>query len=128
MANWTVEQLKNLRGLSADVMGTLGEGRIHIIPVSRGRRQEGYGSRITWEARLYRKGVMGPSPVTQGHLESLGLTTEEANRWANQTLKATSTLNKLYPALVQEIETKVREIQESLPAALPWKEEEISLQ
>lgn len=119
MPRWTIEQLKHLRELEADVSGPLGMGRIHIIPISKGGRDVGYGSRIVWDARLYRKGVMGPSPVTQAQLESLGLTVEEARRWVAQTEKATSTLNRLYPVLVPEIEARVKEIEAAVPAALP---------
>ena len=113
---WTVEQLRHLRELEATVTP---EVTIHIIPISKGGRDVGYGSQIIWDARIYKKGVMGPRPVTKEELEAVGVVPEEAARWVQQTLRATQTLNKLYPVLVPAIEEKVKAIQAVIPEALP---------
>ena len=116
MGRWTLEQLRHLRDLEAAITP---EVSIHIIPISRGSRGEGYGSTILWDARVYRKGVMGPRPVTEDELVGAGVSEEDARRWAAQTEKAVSTLNRLYPVLVPAIEAKVKAIEAAVPAALP---------
>ncbi len=116
MGKWTLEQLTHLRDLEAQV-STL--AKINIIPISKGGLDEGYGSSITWDARIYRKGVMGPRPVTELELVGAGVPEAEAAKWVAQTEKAVSTLNSLYPVLLPEIEARVRQIQAAVPAALP---------
>ncbi|MBA7645231.1 hypothetical protein ES703_52986 [subsurface metagenome] len=117
MANlWTLEQLKHLKDLEASVTPT---GTIHIIPISKGGLDEGYGSNLMWESRLYRKGLMGPLPVDADTLQAVGLSAEEAADWAARTDKAVTTLNRLYPVLVAGIAEKVEEIEAAIPAALP---------
>ncbi len=93
--------------------------KINIIPISKGGLDEGYGSSIIWDPRLYRKGVMGPRPVTEDELVAAGVSEEEAKRWAAQTEKAVSTLNRLYPVLLPAIAERVKEIEAAVPAALP---------
>jgi hypothetical protein len=115
MSRWTREQLRNLRELEAPVTP---EATIHIIPISRGGRDEGYGSSIMWDARLYKRGVMGPREVNQAELEAVGLSPEDAKDWAEKTLRASSTLNRLYPVIVPEIEARVKEIVEEMETPL----------
>lgn len=117
MANlWTLEQLKHLKDLEASVTPT---GTIHIIPTSKGGLDEGYGSNLVWESRLYRKGLMGPLPVDADTLQAVGLSAEEAADWAARTDKAVTKLNQLYPVLVAGIAEKVEEIEAAIPASLP---------
>ncbi|MBA7548265.1 hypothetical protein ES705_40716 [subsurface metagenome] len=111
-----MEQLRNLHDLEAQVSPL---AKINIIPISKGGLDEGYGTSIVWDARLYRRGVMGPRPVTEDELVAADVSPEEAKRWAAQTLKAVSTLNRLYPVLVPAIEARVKEIEAAVPAALP---------
>lgn len=113
--NWTLEQLRNLHDLEAQVSPS---AKINIIPISKGGMDEGYGSNITWDARLYRRGIMGPRPVTEDELLAAGVSDEDAKRWAAQTQKAVSTLNRLYPVLTQNIESRVKAIEAAVPAAL----------
>ena len=113
---WTLEQLKNLHDLEAQVSPS---AKINIIPISKGGMDEGYGSSIVWDARLYRRGVMGPRPVTEDELVSAGVPEDDARRWTAQTQKAVSTLNRLYPVLVPAIEARVKAIEAAVPAALP---------
>jgi hypothetical protein len=115
MGQWTLEQLKHLRDLEVQVSPT---AKINIIPISKGGMDEGYGSSIVWDARLYRRGVMGPRPVTEDELVAADVGPEDARRWAAQTLKAVSTLNRLYPVLVPAIESRVKAIESAIPAAI----------
>ena len=116
VGRWTRSQLEELRELEASVTP---EATIHIIPISKGGRDVGYGTNIEWDARIYRKGVMGPRPVNVMELEALGLSPEEAERWVLQTETAVSTLKRLYPVLVPAIEAKVKAIEAKIPPALP---------
>ena len=116
MAQWTLEQLRHLRDLEAQVSPI---AKIVIIPISKGGLDEGYGSAVSWDARLFRKGVMGPRQVTVDELMGAEVSKEEAERWVAQTQKAVETLNRLYPVLVPAIEARVKAIQEAVPAALP---------
>lgn len=113
---WTMEQLKNLHDLEAQVSPT---AKINIIPISKGKLDEGYGSTIIWDARVYRRGVMGPRPVTLDELIGAGVSDEDAKRWVAQTGKAVATLNRLYPVLLPEIEARVKAIEAAVPVALP---------
>jgi len=61
---------------------------------------------------------MGPRPVTQDELVAAGVPEEDAERWAAQTEKAVSTLNRLYPVLLPEIAERVKAIEAAVPAAL----------
>lgn len=116
MGNWTLEQLQHLKDLEAQVSPT---AKINIIPISKGGLDEGYGSSIIWDARVYKRGVMGPLPVEELVLIGAGVSEEEAKRWVAQTDKAVATLNRLYPVLLPEIEARVKQIQAAIPAALP---------
>ena len=116
MGRWTLEQLKHLRDLEAQVSPV---AKIVIIPISRGGLDEGYGSSITWDARVYRKGVMGPRLVTEVELVAAGVPEDEAKKWVAQTEKAVATLNRLYPVLVPAIAERVKAIEAAVPAALP---------
>ncbi|GAI57726.1 unnamed protein product, partial [marine sediment metagenome] len=93
--------------------------KINIIPISKGGLDEGYGSSITWDARVYKRGVMGPLPVEELVLIGAGVSEEEAKRWVAQTVKAVATLNRLYPVLLPAIAERVKQIEASVPAALP---------
>ena len=114
--HWTMEQLRNLHDLEAQVSAS---AKINIIPISKGGIDEGYGSSIIWDPRLYRRGIMGPRPVTEDELIAADVSPEDAKRWAAQTNKAVSTLNRLYPVLIPAIEAKVKAIEAAVPAALP---------
>lgn len=114
--NWTVEQLRHLHDLEAQVSPV---AKINIIPISKGGLDEGYGSSILWDARVYKRGVMGPLPVTEDVLVAAGVSDEDARRWVAQTEKAVSTLTRLYPVLLPAIAERVRAIEAAMPAALP---------
>ena len=116
MGHWTLEQLRHLRDLEAQVSPT---AKIIIIPVSKGGLDEGYGTQVRWESRLYRRGVMGPRQVTVEELMGAEVPKEEAERWVAQTQRAVETLNRLYPVLQPAIEARVKAIQEAVPTALP---------
>lgn len=113
---WTLEQLKHLHDLEAQVSPT---AKINIIPISKGGIDEGYGSNIIWDPRLYRRGVMGPRPVTEDELEAAGVPKEDAERWVRQTRDAVLKLNQLYPVLLPAIAERVKAIAAAAPAALP---------
>ncbi|MBA7681538.1 hypothetical protein ES703_89878 [subsurface metagenome] len=116
MGHWTLEQLKHLRDLEAQVSPT---AKIAIIPISKGGLDEGYGTSIVWDQRLYRRGVMGPRPVVEDELIAVGVSKEDAKRWVRQTRDAVHKLNTLYPVLLPEIAERVKAIEASMPALLP---------
>ncbi|MBA7626774.1 hypothetical protein ES703_34230 [subsurface metagenome] len=116
MSKWTLEQLQHLRDLEAQVSPTT---KINIIPISKGGLDEGYGSSIIWDARVYKRGVMGPLPVEELVLIGAGVSKEEAGRWVAQTERAVATLTRLYPVLLPEIAERVKAIEASMPALLP---------
>jgi hypothetical protein len=116
MGQWTLEQLKHLRDLEAQVSPV---AKISVLPISKGGLDEGYGTAIVWDARLYRRGVMGPRSVTFEELVAADVPEAEAQRWVAQTGKAVATLNRLYPVLVPAIEARVKAIEAAVPAALP---------
>ncbi len=116
MGQWTLEQLKHLHDLEAQVSPL---AKINIIPISKGGLDEGYGTSIIWDARLYRRGVMGPRPVTEDELVAADVSPEEAAKWVSQTEKAVATLNRLYPVLLPAIAERVKAIEAAVPAALP---------
>jgi len=116
MGQWTLEQLKHLHDLEAQVSPM---AKINIIPISKGGIDEGYGTSITWDARVYRKGVMGPRPVSVDELVAVGVSEAEAQKWVAQTERAVATLNRLYPVLLPAIAERVKAIEAAVPAALP---------
>ncbi len=113
---WTLEQLEYLHDLEAQVSPV---AKINIIPISKGGIDEGYGSSIAWDARLYRRGVMGPRPVSEVELVACGVSVEDAKKWVAQTENAVSTLARLYPVLLPAIADRVKAIEAAVPAALP---------
>ena len=123
MAQWTIAQLKALRELEAWPSPGV---NIKLLPMRkgdlRGSMGEGLASQLNWTAWLFTKRVIGPAPVNTEELEAAGLSPEEAEKWVQQTKKAVSTLNQLYPLLVPGIEEKVRAIKAAVPAALPESE------
>ncbi len=116
MGQWTLEQLQHLKDLEAQVSPT---AKINIIPISKGGLDEGYGTSIIWDARVYKRGVMGPLPVEELVLVGAGVSEEDAKRWVAQTERAVATLNRLYPVLLPEIAERVKAIEAAVPAALP---------
>ncbi|MBA7528826.1 hypothetical protein ES705_21016 [subsurface metagenome] len=113
---WSLEQLTHLHDLEAQVSA---QAKINIIPISKGGIDEGYGSSIIWDARIYKRGVMGPLPVNADVLVGAGVPKAEAARWVSQTEKAVATLNRLYPVIVPAIAERVKAIEAAVPAALP---------
>ena len=61
-----------------------------------GKRAEGYGSRPLADARLFRRGFMGPLEVNASELEEAGLSKEAAEIWEDRTKRAVSALNRIY--------------------------------
>ncbi|MBA7664135.1 hypothetical protein ES703_72188 [subsurface metagenome] len=116
MGHWTMEQLTHLHDLEAQINQLV---KINIIPISKGGLDEGYGTSIIWDARIYRRGVMGPRPVEVFELIGAGVSEEEAKKWVDQTEKAVATLNRLYPVLLPAIAERVKAIEAAVPAALP---------
>ncbi len=116
MGQWTLEQLTHLKDLEAQV-STL--AKINIIPISKGGLDEGYGSSIIWDARVYKRGVMGPLPVEELVLIGAGVPEAEAKKWVAQTEKAVATLNRLYPVLLPAIAERVKAIEAAVPVGLP---------
>lgn len=79
------------------------QGSIKVIPVSKGKKPE-YGSNVTWESRVYKKGVMGPLKVTSETVEAIGLTRAEVK----QVERETGILQTLYPP---QMKSEIAEIQ-----------------
>lgn len=110
---WTLEQLKQLRSFVYEPIPGV---KCCLIPISKGGRGQGYGSSIVWDARIYRKGVMGPRQLTALELEAAGVPRDEAERIEAEAQRAISTLNRLYPVLLPRIERLRAAIEESVKA------------
>jgi len=112
---FTQEQLRNLKDLEASPVPGV---KIAIIPINRGSYSEGYGSNVVWDARLYRKGQMGPRMPTAEELEGAGLSAEDAQLWADRTARATRALQAAYPA-ISEAQVQAFELAAGAELALP---------
>jgi len=107
---WTVEQLRNLRDLEAHFP----DGHICLFPII-----QDWGRNIKWDARIYVRGAAGVLPVDKESLLSIGASASEADSWVARTGRALSALRELYPAMIPELEARLKELAEAVPAALP---------
>ena len=91
-----VEAIKALR----DYEAATPLGHICIIPRALGYGEEG----IVWEARLYKKGLMGPLKVTEQSLEAIGAPAT----WLVRSQEMVRLLTEAYPmptpAIIAEAE------------------------
>lgn len=99
---WTVEQLKTLRDMEAPFP----EGHICLFPII-----QDFGRNIKWDARIYVKGAAGVLPVDWESLVSIGCPEAEAGDWVGKTERALTALRGLYPAIVPELEAKLKELE-----------------
>lgn len=107
---WTVEQLRSLRDMEA----AFPEGHICLFPII-----QDWGRNIKWDARVYVKGAAGVLPVDRESLISIGCPEGEAEAWVGRCERALTALRSLYPALVPELEARLKELEAAAPAALP---------
>jgi len=91
MAKLQVEAIKALR----DYEAATPLGHICIIPRALGYGEEG----IVWEARLYKKGLMGPLKVTEEALEAIGAPAV----WLVKAQEMVRLLQEAYPMAVPAI-------------------------
>ncbi|GAI86788.1 unnamed protein product [marine sediment metagenome] len=100
--NLQVEAIRALR----DYQAATPLGHICIIPRALGYGEEG----IVWEARLYKKGLMGPLKVTELALEAIGAPPE----WLVRSQEMVRLLTEAYPMPTPAIIAEAEKI-----AALP---------
>ncbi len=105
-----VEAIKALR----DYEAATPLGHICIIPRALGYGEEG----IVWEARLYKKGLMGPLKVTEEALEAIGAPPE----WLVKAQEMVRLLTEAYPMPTPAIIAEAEKI-----AALPPARQEATL-
>lgn len=110
---WTLEQLKQLRDFQFEPVPGC---KVALIPISKGSLSEGYGSSITWDARVYRKGVMGPRQLTSIELQGAGVDAAEADKIEAEATKALGMLREMYPVLLPRVERLKLAIEESVKA------------
>ncbi|GAI64789.1 unnamed protein product [marine sediment metagenome] len=113
-SRWSVEQLRNLRDLEA----AFPEGHITLFPII-----QDWGRNIKWDARVYVKGAAGVLPVDKESLLSIGASEVEADEWVERTGKALVALRRLYPAMIPQLEARLKELEATAlrgpEAALP---------
>lgn len=100
-----VEAIKALR----DYEAATPLGHICILPRAIGYGEEG----IVWEARLYKKGLMGPLKVTEEALEAIGAPPE----WLVRSQEMVRLLTEAYPMPTPAIIAEAQKIAE-LPAGV----------
>lgn len=110
---WTLEQLRQLRDFEYEPVAGC---KVALIPISKGSLSEGYGSSIVWDARVYRKGVMGPRQLTALELEGAGVGHDEAERIESEAQRALGMLSDLYPVLLPRVERLKSQIEASVKA------------
>jgi len=107
---WTLEQLRSLRDMEVHFP----EGHICLFPII-----QDWGRNIKWDARVYVKGAAGVlSAVDRDVLISIGCPEAEADTWVGKTERALAALRGLYPAMVPELEARLKEIEAAVPAAI----------
>ncbi|MBT9166321.1 MAG: hypothetical protein DDT25_01005 [Chloroflexi bacterium] len=108
-SRWSVEQLRSLR----DMEVTFPEGHICLLPII-----QDFGRNIKWDARIYVKGAAGVLPVDRESLVSIGCPEAEADGWVAKTERAMTALRSLYPAMIPELEGRLKELEAAAPALL----------
>lgn len=108
-SRWTEEQLRNLRDLEAHFP----DGKIVLFPIVKE-----WGQSIKWDARVYGH-YAGVLPVTKEAVLAIGASASEADDMVAKTERALVALRRLYPALLPELERRMRELEAAAPVALP---------
>ena len=119
---WTLEQLRHLKDLEAQVSPAA-----KIVISKGGLRSEDYGVTAvwdahTWDARLCREGAAEPCEVTAEELMNAGVPKEEAEQWTARTQRAVSALNRLSAGRMKsedEIRERLKEIKQELKQLEP---------
>ncbi|GAI99446.1 unnamed protein product, partial [marine sediment metagenome] len=101
--------LKGLRDMEAPFP----EGHICLLPII-----QDFGRNIKWDARVYVKGAAGVLPVAKEVLISIGCPEAEAEVWVGRTERALTALRQMYPALLPELEARLKELEAAVPKAL----------
>ncbi|MBA7537704.1 hypothetical protein ES705_29973 [subsurface metagenome] len=104
---WSVEALKGLRDMEAPFP----EGHICLFPII-----QDWGRNIKWDARIYVKGAAGVLPVDKEALVSIGCPEAEAEVWVGRVERALTALRQIYPALIPELEARLKELEAAAPA------------
>lgn len=118
-SRWTQEQLAHACEVHAPVGDAKYGAKVHLIPMFLGSRGIGYGSEISWDKRLLRKGGFGPQDVNVDTLMAVGCSEDEAVNVLAQVDNAMDFLKRAYPALQVGMGEKLRGLEVGLKAALP---------
>lgn len=106
---WPVEALRNLRDLEAHFP----DGKVVLFPIVKE-----WGQAIKWDARVYGH-YAGVLPVSKESVMAIGASEAEADDMVVKAERALVALRKMYPALLPELERRMRELEAAAPAALP---------
>lgn len=96
-----VERTKLLHGWPIKV-GKV--ARIYLLPVAKGKKSEGYGTSIEFEARLHKDGLMGPLEVTKENIMGCYVSAEEAEGLVTQANESIATLQEHFPVLIPTVQ------------------------
>lgn len=113
-SRWSEAQLRNLRDLEAHFP----DGKIVLFPICKE-----WGQSIKWDARVYGH-WSGVLPPTRESLLAIGVPETEVEDMLNKTEQALSALVRMYPAMVPELERRLKELEVAVPPALPKAAEE----
>lgn len=118
-SKWTQAQLQHACAVQASVGDPKFGATIHLIPAFAGSKAEGYGSEISWDRRLMKRGAFGPQQVNVDTLISVGCSEDEAESVLAQVDNAMDFLKRAYPNLKVGMAEKVKALEASLNVALP---------
>ncbi|MBA7552589.1 hypothetical protein ES705_45158 [subsurface metagenome] len=106
---WSVEQLRNLRDLEAHFP----DGKVVLFPIVKE-----WGQAIKWDARVYGH-YAGVLPVSKESVMAIGASEAEADDMVVKADRALVALRGLYPALIPELERRLKELEAAAPAPAP---------
>lgn len=105
MEAFDAERAAKLRLLHGYPIRVSPAARIFILPVAKGKKAEGYGSSIEFEARLHRAGVLGPLAVTETDLAGCpGVSQARAKELMAQVESSVKDLQTQFPVLIPKVE------------------------
>lgn len=105
-SRWSEEQLRNLRDLEAHFP----DGKVVLFPIVKE-----WGQAIKWDARVYGH-YAGVLPVSRESLLAIGCSEAEVGDMLDKTERALVALRRLYPALIPELERRLKELEAAAPA------------
>lgn len=104
---WSQEQIGYRCSVRAPVGAPEHEATVRIIPSFVGAISEGgYGDRIQWDVRMFRKGDVDSIGVNRNNLMAIGCSEEDADSIITQVEHAADFLRHTYPVMKPGMERK----------------------